>query len=73
MWNRVLPVNIFNGERFKLEGDNHLTFTALAEPSVVKTDKGDKVRVRSRMSGKNSIKTISLPYDELVSVWKVDR
>ena len=73
MYQQIQPVNLFNGDRFKIHSQPHLTFTALEEPSVVRTANGDKVKVRSRMSGKNSIRTLSLPYDELVSVWKVDR
>ena len=69
MWISIQPVNIFKGDRYKLLGDNHLTFTALEEPSVVTLSKGDVVRVRSRVSGRNSIRTISIPYDSFVSVW----
>lgn len=73
MWQSIQPVNIFKGNKFKLPNDNHLTFTALEEPSVVSTGKGDRVRIKSRVSGKGNTKMISVPYDSLVSIWNVAR
>ena len=67
MWQTIQPVNIFKGERFKLVGENHLTFTALDEPVVVATDKGDVVRIRCRTSGTNAVRNLKLPYDSFVS------
>lgn len=73
MWQSIQPVNLFKGEKFKLPNDNHLMFTVLEEPSVIATAKGDRVRIKSRVSGKGNTKMISVPYDSLVLTWNVAR
>lgn len=73
MWQTIQPVNIFKGEKFKLPKASHLTFTALEEPSVISTAQGDKVRIKSRVSGKGNTRYINVPYDSYVMVWNVAR
>lgn len=73
MWQAIQPVNIFKGDKFKLPNDNHLTFTALEEPSVVATANGDKVRVKTRVGGKGNTRVLLIPYGSLVLTWNVAR